>query len=182
MFRRFGGHARAAGFTLASDDVAALLKVLPAQMQISMIASTYQRMGKADVGSYLGGRLAAMDGAWVLHMLRGLLGDSTFFTGIRRYYAAHVNGNALTADLQHAMEAASGRPLDWFFHQWLYEPGYPRLHFMEKKYSHDETNWWVPNAACSAAMPEEKAMAPAPFSSRAIVSSSASSVGLPCRV
>jgi methyltransferase (TIGR04290 family) len=31
-------------------------------------------------------------------------------------------------------------------------PGYPRLHFVEKKYSHDETNWWVPNAACSAAM------------------------------
>lgn len=30
--------------------------------------------------------------------------------------------------------------------------GYPRLHFVEKKYSHDETNWWVPNAACSAAM------------------------------
>lgn len=32
------------------------------------------------------------------------------------------------------------------------KPGYPRLHFVEKKYSHDETNWWVPNAACSAAM------------------------------
>jgi tRNA (mo5U34)-methyltransferase len=31
-------------------------------------------------------------------------------------------------------------------------PGYPKMHFIEKKYSHDETNWWVPNAACSAAM------------------------------
>ena len=31
-------------------------------------------------------------------------------------------------------------------------PAYPRLHFIEKKYSHDETNWWAPNAACSAAM------------------------------
>ncbi|MDB5953610.1 TIGR04290 family methyltransferase [Ramlibacter sp.] len=31
-------------------------------------------------------------------------------------------------------------------------PGYPRMHFVEKKYSHDETNWWIPNAACSAAM------------------------------
>ena len=31
-------------------------------------------------------------------------------------------------------------------------PGYPRLHFIEHKYSHDETNWWAPNAACSAAM------------------------------
>lgn len=34
----------------------------------------------------------------------------------------------------------------------FHSPGYPRLHFIEKKYSHDETNWWVPNAACSAAM------------------------------
>jgi methyltransferase (TIGR04290 family) len=31
-------------------------------------------------------------------------------------------------------------------------PGFPRLHFIEKQYSHDQTNWWVPNAACSAAM------------------------------
>ena len=31
-------------------------------------------------------------------------------------------------------------------------PGYPKLHFVEHRYSHDETNWWVPNAACSAAM------------------------------
>ncbi|MBC5784840.1 TIGR04290 family methyltransferase [Ramlibacter sp. USB13] len=34
----------------------------------------------------------------------------------------------------------------------FHRPGYPKLHFVEKKYSHDETNWWVPNAACSAAM------------------------------
>lgn len=31
-------------------------------------------------------------------------------------------------------------------------PGYPRLHFIEHKYSHDETNWWVPNRACTEAM------------------------------
>jgi tRNA (mo5U34)-methyltransferase len=31
-------------------------------------------------------------------------------------------------------------------------PSYPRLHFVEHQYSHDETNWWLPNAACSAAM------------------------------
>ena len=31
-------------------------------------------------------------------------------------------------------------------------PGYPKLHFIEKSYSGDPTNWWAPNAACSAAM------------------------------
>ena len=32
------------------------------------------------------------------------------------------------------------------------DPGYPKLHFIEKRYSHDETNWWVPNRACAEAM------------------------------
>lgn len=66
-------------------------------------------------------------GGAVLHMLRGLLGDSTFFTGIRRYYAAHVHGNAVTVDLQRVLEQASGRELGWFFEQWLYRPGHPIL-------------------------------------------------------
>ena len=32
------------------------------------------------------------------------------------------------------------------------EPGYPKMHFIEQRYSHDETNWWVPNRACVEAM------------------------------
>lgn len=32
------------------------------------------------------------------------------------------------------------------------EPGYPKLHFIERKYAGDETNWWVPNRACAVAM------------------------------
>ena len=32
------------------------------------------------------------------------------------------------------------------------DPGYPKLHFIERSFSHDNTNWWAPNAACSAAM------------------------------
>ena len=31
-------------------------------------------------------------------------------------------------------------------------PGWPRLHFIEHRYAHDETNWWVPNRACAEAM------------------------------
>ncbi len=32
------------------------------------------------------------------------------------------------------------------------EPGFPKMHFIEQRYSHDETNWWVPNRACVEAM------------------------------
>ena len=40
-----------------------------------------------------------------------------------------------------------------FFEQDHFDaPGYPKLHFIENDYSNDWTNWWAPNAACSAAM------------------------------
>ncbi len=29
---------------------------------------------------------------------------------------------------------------------------YPKMYFVEKKYSHDPTNWWIPNRACVEAM------------------------------
>ncbi|GAC1356043.1 MAG: TIGR04290 family methyltransferase [Acidobacteriaceae bacterium] len=32
------------------------------------------------------------------------------------------------------------------------QPGYPKMHFIEHRYAHDETNWWVPNRACAEAM------------------------------
>jgi tRNA (mo5U34)-methyltransferase len=31
-------------------------------------------------------------------------------------------------------------------------PGFPKLHFIERRYSQDGTNWWIPNRACAEAM------------------------------
>ena len=31
-------------------------------------------------------------------------------------------------------------------------PAYPRMYFVEHEYSHDWTNWWIPNLACAEAM------------------------------
>lgn len=64
---------------------------------------------------------------WVLHMLRGIVGDEAFFRGVRAYYARFAGGTAGTDDFRAAMEDASGQELAWFFHQWLEEPGYPVL-------------------------------------------------------
>jgi aminopeptidase N len=66
-------------------------------------------------------------GGFVLHMLRGELGDRTFFAGIRDYYTKHKHSTALTSDLQDALERSSGKKLGWFFDQWLRRPGYPEL-------------------------------------------------------
>ena len=64
-------------------------------------------------------------GAWILHMLRRMLGDASFFRGIRRFYSLYAGGNADSADFQRAMEAVSGISLDVFFKQWLTQPGWP---------------------------------------------------------
>jgi tRNA (mo5U34)-methyltransferase len=32
------------------------------------------------------------------------------------------------------------------------QPGYPVLHFVERRYAQDPTNWWIPNRACAEAM------------------------------
>jgi tRNA (mo5U34)-methyltransferase len=31
-------------------------------------------------------------------------------------------------------------------------PAYPKMHFIERSFANDWTNWWAPNAACSQAM------------------------------
>lgn len=76
------------------------------------------------------GRLSYNKGAYVLHMLRGVLGDSTFFRGLRRYTndpALKLNF-ALTKDLQRNLEAESGKDLKDFFQNWIYGQGYPNYH------------------------------------------------------
>ena len=32
------------------------------------------------------------------------------------------------------------------------DPGYPKLHFIERRYAGDQTNWWAPNRAATEAM------------------------------
>jgi aminopeptidase N len=66
-------------------------------------------------------------GAWVLHQLRGLVGDSAFFAGLRRFYQAHRDSVALSADFARVMGQAAGQNLDWYFRQALTQPGYPVL-------------------------------------------------------
>jgi aminopeptidase N len=66
-------------------------------------------------------------GAWALHMMRSLLGDSLFFAGVRVYYELHRHGNATTDDLCQSFEQISHAQLRWFFDQWLRRPGVPEL-------------------------------------------------------
>jgi hypothetical protein len=66
-------------------------------------------------------------GAWVLHMLRGLVGDEAFFAGARAFLAQHRYAKVGTEDLRAALEEASGRDLRPYFESWIYGTGLPTL-------------------------------------------------------
>lgn len=67
----------------------------------------------------------------------------------------HVAGDLLVyQSLQRGSDAVDPVPENApFVDREMFDgPGYPKLHFIEHRYSDDPTNWWAPNAACSAAM------------------------------
>ncbi|MHC4303103.1 MAG: M1 family aminopeptidase [Planctomycetota bacterium] len=66
-------------------------------------------------------------GASILHMLRMMLGDEVFFDGLGLFMNRHALGVVETHDARYAMEEVSGLGLEWFFDQWCYRPGIPRL-------------------------------------------------------
>ncbi|GAB4028390.1 M1 family aminopeptidase [Spirosoma gilvum] len=66
-------------------------------------------------------------GATVLHMLRGVVGDSTFYRILRTYVASPLVAykNAVTEDFQAIAQQVSEKNLNYFFSQWIYGAGYP---------------------------------------------------------
>lgn len=70
-------------------------------------------------------------GAYVLHMLRGVLGDEVFFEAIYQY-ATHedlIYDLANTEDFQAVCELVSGEDLEYFFEQWIYDAYYPKYRY-----------------------------------------------------
>ena len=66
-------------------------------------------------------------GGAVIHTLREVVGTENFWKAINIYLNRHKFQNVESADLQKAMEETSGMKLDWFFTQWVYAAGYPKL-------------------------------------------------------
>jgi aminopeptidase N len=66
-------------------------------------------------------------GGAVLHTLREEVGDEAFWKGVNLYLTRHKFSSVESTDLRAAMEQTSGRDLKWFFDQWVYGAGYPKL-------------------------------------------------------
>ncbi|MDP2301216.1 MAG: M1 family metallopeptidase [Ignavibacteria bacterium] len=59
-------------------------------------------------------------GAWILHMLRKEIGDSTFFPLMKIYYNLYKYSSTSTEDFIKTAEKVSGKNLSAFFNQWLF--------------------------------------------------------------
>ena len=111
-----GRDAFVAGLLRAKQAAAAAQKQAPEQPVI------HRNLGEM---SKVLNRLVYQKGAWVLHMLRGIMGTDAFWSGIRAYYARYRDRNASTDDFRAVMEQRHGQDLRRFFDQWLRRPGSP---------------------------------------------------------
>ncbi|RYY95371.1 MAG: M1 family peptidase [Chitinophagaceae bacterium] len=74
-------------------------------------------------------------GGRILHMLRNHLGDSAFFKALNVYLTNNRFKAAEAHNLRLAFEEVSGKDLNWYFNQWYFGAGHPKL---DINYSYDE--------------------------------------------
>jgi aminopeptidase N len=106
-----------------------------------------------DVNRIFSGRLTYNKGAYVLHMLRWVMGDDQFYAACRDYLnnpgTAYDFGRVY--ELQGYMESRSGIELDEFFADWYYGEGYPSytLQWQEKQ---DSVIFWLSQSPSHASV------------------------------
>lgn len=67
--------------------------------------------------------------AWVVHMLRFVVGDEAFWKILKKYAHDYAYSTVTTDDFRLVCEEISGTTLGWFFNQWIFEAGYPTYEF-----------------------------------------------------
>ncbi len=66
-------------------------------------------------------------GGRILNMLRNYLGEKVFFKGLNIYLKQNAFKNGEAHQLRLAMEEASGQDMNWFFNQWYFNAGHPKV-------------------------------------------------------
>ncbi len=68
-----------------------------------------------------------LKGADVAHTLRGYMGDSLFFKGIKAYMTNYKFRDAGSADFRNVLMDSTGINLTDFFNNWVFNPGFPHF-------------------------------------------------------
>lgn len=66
-------------------------------------------------------------GGRILHMLRNFVGDDAFFKSLNNYLTTNKFKTGEAHQLRLAFEEVTGRDLNWFWNQWYYGSGHPKL-------------------------------------------------------
>ena len=66
-------------------------------------------------------------GGRILHMLRNYVGDDAFFKSLNNYLTTNKYKSGEAAQLRLAFEEVTGKDLNWFWNQWYYGSGHPKL-------------------------------------------------------
>jgi tRNA (mo5U34)-methyltransferase len=107
----------------------------------------YRQLSVYDVGK-LGERFDLVIFMGVLYHLRHPL------LALDLIHEHVANDLLLFQSMQRGSQNVGGVDSDYDFWETdiFEEPEYPKMFFVEKRYSHDPTNWWIPNRACCEAM------------------------------
>jgi aminopeptidase N len=73
------------------------------------------------------GNTVYQKGGQVTHTLRGYMGDSLFFGGVKAYLQKYAYNYASTYDLRDFLSSYSGIDLKPFFDAWVFTPGFPHF-------------------------------------------------------
>ena len=68
-------------------------------------------------------------GGAILHMLRNYVGDDAFFAGLTDYLKTNEFGTGEAHQLRLSLEKVSGKDLNWFFNQWYFGNGNPKISY-----------------------------------------------------
>jgi hypothetical protein len=71
-------------------------------------------------------------GAYVLHMIRAIVGADAFRQGLTALQARFRFGKIGTDDLREALEAASGKDLSPYFREWVYGTALPEIEYRQR--------------------------------------------------
>ena len=66
-------------------------------------------------------------GGAILHMLRKYLGDDAFYTSLNKYLTDNKYKTGEVHQLRLAFEKVTGKDLNWFFNQWYFGSGHPKI-------------------------------------------------------
>ena len=76
-------------------------------------------------------------GGRILNMLRNYVGDDAFFKSLNNYLNTNKFKSGEAGQLRLAFEEVTGEDMNWFWNEWYYGNGHPKLNI---NYSYDDAN------------------------------------------